>query len=89
MRVFYNLFQPVLHLAEKEVIEGKLKRRWDEAASPYQRLLATGVLTPEAEERLAQLYAATNPRQLRRSIQDAIPRLWDLPSRPSARTRVA
>lgn len=89
MWIYYNLFQPVLHLTEKEVIDGCLKRRWDEAASPYQRLVATDVLPAETRERLAQLYASTNPRQLRRHIQEAIPCLWDLPSRSSAQRRVA
>ncbi len=46
MGVYYNLFHPVLHLVGKEVIAGKLKRTWDEAQTPYQRLTATGVVTP-------------------------------------------
>ncbi len=72
----YNLFQPLLHQVSKEVVNGKLKRRWDTAQTPYQRLLASGVLAPEQETRLAQLYAATNPRQLRAAIYAAIGRLW-------------
>jgi len=46
-------------------VHGKLKRRWDRAQTPYQRLLASGVLAPEQEARLAALHAGTNPRQLR------------------------
>jgi len=46
MWIYYNLFQPVLHLAEKRRLEGKLRRIWDQAQTPYQRLLATGVLDP-------------------------------------------
>ncbi|MBV9281918.1 MAG: integrase [Chloroflexi bacterium] len=89
MRIFYNLFQPVLHLASKEVVEGKLKRRWDEAQTPYERLLATGVLPDEVKQELARLHATTNPRRLRHAIHAAIPGLWDLPAHPSRRTRVA
>jgi hypothetical protein len=55
---YYNLFQPVLHLVGKEVVDGKLKRRWDLAQTPYQRLLASGTLFPRQQERLAAL-----PRQ--------------------------
>ena len=40
--VYYNLFQPVLHLAEKVLTADKLRRKWDSAASPYQRLVAAG-----------------------------------------------
>ena len=77
--VYYNLFQPVLHMVAKEVVDGKVWRRWDQAQTPYQRLLSSGVLSPEQEARLATLYAETNPRQLRNSIYQAIERLWDCP----------
>ncbi len=77
MGVYYNLFQPVLHLCEKEVIAGKVKRRWDTAQTAYQRLVATGILTPTVGAGLAALHAATNPRRLRDEIDDGVARLWD------------
>ena len=77
--MYYNLFQPVLHLIGKGVVDGKVRRRWDRAQTPCQRLLASGVLSPEQKARLATLYAETNPRQLRKSIYQAIERLWDCP----------
>jgi len=83
MWVYYNLFQPVMHLVGKEVVEGRLRRRWDKARTPYQRLLATGVLSREQEERLAALYARTNPRQLRQAIYDALEELWQGPQSPT------
>ena len=48
----------------------------ERAQTPYQRLLGTGVLSQEQEARLAALYAATNPRQLRQHIYRAIAQLW-------------
>jgi hypothetical protein len=77
MGIYYNLFQPVLHLRQKEVSDGKVKRKWDDAQTPYQRLLTTKVLTPTVAAGLATLHAATNPRQLRQAIYDALARLWD------------
>lgn len=77
MWVYYNLFQPVLHLAAKEVIEGKVKRKWDDASTPYQRLLELGGLAGNSAERLAVLYAETNPRQLRREIHESRDALFD------------
>ncbi len=74
--VYYNLFQPVLHLVGKEVANGKLRRQWDRAQTPYQRLLASGVLAPEQASWLAELYARTNPRQLREDIYRAVELLW-------------
>lgn len=82
MWTYYNLFQPVLHLVEKRVVpeaaggRGRLRRKWDAARSPYARLLETGVLTAAERERLATLHRATNPRQLRRRLHQAIPQLW-------------
>jgi len=76
---YYNLFQPVLHLTRKELVNGKLQRRWDRAQTPYQRLLASGVLSPEQEARLARLYAETNPRRLREAVYQAVERLWQKP----------
>ena len=85
--VYYNLFQPVLHLVGKEIVDGKLRRRWDLAQTPYQRLLASGTLPPKQEARLAALHAGTNPRQLREAIYQAVERLWQHPNSANATKR--
>lgn len=72
MWVYYNLFQPVLRLIEKTVDGTRVRRKWDTAATPLARLLATAVLEPLDRERLETLYATTNPRALRRTIQDGL-----------------
>lgn len=69
MWVYYNLSQPVLRLAEKTHDGGRTRRRWDDAQTPFARLLATNTLDPAVRERLERLYAETNPRALRRTIQ--------------------
>lgn len=80
MWLYYNLFQPVMHLVGKEVVgENRIKRTWDEAKTPYERVLATGVLSREQQARLTSLYARTNPRQLRREIHQLIETLWEEP----------
>ena len=80
MWVYYNLFQPVLHLVDKQVVEGKVKRKWDQARTPYQRLLASEVLTAEAKTKLAGLYLATNPRRVKGELEQMRARLWERPS---------
>ena len=77
MGVYYNLFQPVLHLVGKQVIDGKVTRWWDEAQTPYQRLLAADILTPTVAAGLAALHATTNPRRLRQELYDAVAQLWE------------
>jgi hypothetical protein len=75
--VYYNLFQPVLHMVGKEVMDGKLRRKWDLPKTPYQRLLDSGILSAEQKSRLATLYTETNPRELRRAIYQAVEQLWE------------
>lgn len=77
--IYYNLFQPVMHLVGKDIVGGRLHRKWDRAQTPYQRLLASGILSPEQKRKLAELHAQTNPRQLRRDIYQAVEQLWNYP----------
>ena len=62
MWVYYNLFQPVLHLIEKTHDGTRIRRRWDDAQTPFARLLATDTLDPAERQRLEQLYVTTKPR---------------------------
>ena len=79
MWVYYNLFQPVLHLSQKEFSGDKVKRKWDQAQTPYERVLASGVLSPEQQGRLLRLYEQTNPLALRQEIYRRLAVLWDMP----------
>ena len=79
MWVYYNLFQPVMHPTSKEVVDGKLVRTHDRAATPYERLKATegaGGLALEDRERLDALYRRTHPRELRQRIRGRLSELW-------------
>ncbi len=76
MWLYYNLFQPVLHLCEKTLVGDKVMRKWDAAKTPYERLLASGVLSPEEQARWQQLYEQTNPLQLRAAIYQQLAGLW-------------
>jgi hypothetical protein len=77
--LYYNLLQPVLHLREKAVTAERLRRKWDTAATPYQRLVATGALPDDWRATLDARHAQTNPRELRRAIYADLARLWRLP----------
>ena len=83
MWVYYNLFQPVLHLSQKQLSGDKVKRKWDRAQTPYERVLTSGVLSPEQQARLQQLYEQTNPLALRQEIYRRLAELWDMPSAAS------
>ena len=74
MWLYYNLFQPVMHLNEKMVDGDKVRRKWDQAQTPYQRLRATGVLSQEQQA----LYEQTNPLLLRDEIYAGLDALWEI-----------
>lgn len=84
MWLYYNAFQPVLRLAQKERLEAdgqtRLRRKWDVAQTPLARLCATDVLDPSAHALLLKQRDETNPRQLRQAIYHLRDQLFDLPA---------
>jgi len=85
MWVYYNLLQPVMRLSEKIVtpVEGQLarvKRRYDQARTPFDRLCETTAITQECREQLEALRDRTNPRQLRQEIYDQLDYIFSLPN---------
>jgi hypothetical protein len=77
MWLYYNFFQPVMRLAEKTTVrvEGQssqVKRRYDAASTPFDRLCRTEALPRDWRKELEALRESTNPRQLRGEIYDLI-----------------
>jgi hypothetical protein len=84
MWLYYNLFQPVMRLAEKtwsreEGQPSRVKRRFDKAATPFDRLCATKAIPQKRKEQLQLLRDQTNPRLLRREINKLIDHIASLP----------
>jgi transposase InsO family protein len=91
MGIYYNLFQPVMRMVEKEIVQEpdgstRTKRRYDEARTPFERLCETGVLDPTERQRWERLYEQTNPRQLRLQIYRWLDQLCALPSAKAGKT---
>jgi len=84
MWLYYNLFQPVMHLAEKTVVLDKdgqlarIKRCYDEARTPFDRLCDSDAILPEHRLLLQLLRDQTNPRHLRQEIYDLIEHIFAL-----------
>lgn len=91
LRLYGNFFQPVMKLVAKTRHGAKVRKTYDRARTPYQRLLEAGVLTAAKEQELAAIYRGLNPVFLRQQINAALERLWALAERPTpqpkARTR--
>jgi transposase InsO family protein len=84
MWLYYNFFQPVMHLTEKIIIPGqgrptRVKRRYDQAQTPFDRLAATKSIADQDDHRLQALRDQTNPRQLRQQIYHQLDHLFTLP----------
>jgi hypothetical protein len=82
---YYNLFQPVMRVVEKTpLVENgqviRIKRRYDEPATPLARLCASGMISAEVQERLHQQRRSLNPRQLRKEIYDLLDQIQGLPN---------
>lgn len=75
--LYTNFFQPVLKLKEKVRVDGKVKKVYDEAQTPYQRTLASPHVSQEKKDRLRQLYGTLDPVALRQSIDRRLRDLWE------------
>jgi hypothetical protein len=83
LRLYYNLFQPVLRMSRKEILPqadgtSRVRHRYGPARTPFHRLCATEAVSQEEREALSQLRTRTNPRSLRvgtRQLADAILRM--------------
>ena len=94
MWLYYNFFQPVMRLAEKTVLWDdsgavRVRRRHDQARTPFDRLCATSAIAEDKKDQLQALRRRTNPRQLRKEINDLIVQLFALPcARPGVTENV-
>jgi len=78
LRFYFNFFQPVLKLTSKENVDKKIIKRYDTAATPYQRVLNSMDIPFESKARLTNLYVQLNPVQLRNIIDQKVAKLWKL-----------
>ena len=78
LRLYINFFQPVLKLVGKQRIDGKTVRKYDQATTPYRRVLALASLPLEVKARLMAQYVQLNPVALRASIDTKVGLLWKI-----------
>jgi hypothetical protein len=85
MWLYHNFFQPVMRVVEKKVVSEpgqrtRIRRRYDLARTPFDRLCAAKAFPPERLAQLTALREQTNPRQLRNQIQTQLDYIFSLPS---------
>jgi hypothetical protein len=69
LRLYSNFFQPVMKLIEKSRVGSKVTRKYDEAQTPYQRVLASTDVPKEIKRQLRMQYRKLNPAELKRKIE--------------------
>lgn len=79
---FRNFFQPAMKLKEKVREGGKVRRVYEPARTPYQRVLELGELKPTQRRALEQRYQSLNPVQLHRRIEQLRTQLFNLLDSP-------
>jgi len=78
LRLYSNLFQPVRKLIKKERIGSKVIKRYDEAKTPYRRVLASPDIEDKIKVKLKNQYDMLNPAELKRKITKLQNRLLKL-----------
>jgi len=68
LRLYVNFFQPVRKLIKKERIGSKITKTYDEAKTPYRRVLASPDIEDEIKMKLKNQYDMLNPTELKRKI---------------------
>jgi hypothetical protein len=80
VRLYTNCFLPVLKLVEKARVDGKVRKKYDSATTPYQRVLDSGSLTDEARSELEEMYLTLNPAALKHRLEQLQAGLWQYAS---------
>ena len=78
VRLYVNFFQPSMKLLSKERVGSKVKKTYDSAKTPYQRVLESEQVSEEVRARLRQQYATLNPVALLRQMQRLQAAFWKL-----------
>jgi hypothetical protein len=79
LRLFVNFFQPVMKLQSKVRLGSKVRKKYDQAQTPYRNVVASHLVEQSVKQELTDVYLSLNPVDLRRRIDANLARLWRLP----------
>lgn len=89
LRLFKNFLQPVMKLKEKVRIKGKIHRKYDEAKTPYRRIMESDQVDENIKKELKDIYDSLNPAELKRKIDKKIKMLYEVYSKKNGSLKVA
>jgi hypothetical protein len=76
LRLYVNGFQPSMKLQTKEREGSKVRRTYDRAQTPMQRLLASTILPPHKQHELLRITEAVDPLRLLTQLEHLQKALW-------------
>jgi hypothetical protein len=83
LRLYTNFFQPVMKLIDKIRIGSRVTKKYDQAKTPYHRVLESPFVALEDKNCLRKQYARLNPAKLKREITRLQEKLRNLAARKS------
>ncbi|MDR7521175.1 MAG: hypothetical protein QN168_01805 [Armatimonadota bacterium] len=80
LRLWINFFQPSMRLIARQRVGTKVHKRYDQARTPYQRVLDSPTVLAADKQALRDLYLTLNPISIRDELDHRLQRLWALRS---------
>jgi hypothetical protein len=87
LRLYTNYFQPVMKLEEKIRVGSKVKKRYDQPETAYQRVLESPLVDKDRKKKLNQEYSKLNPAELRRQTSSLQIKLRKLAAKENLKKR--
>jgi hypothetical protein len=69
LRLYKNFFQPVIKLESKTRVAGKIRKKYDQARTPYARVMESDQISSRQKARWRRRYESLNPAELKRRIE--------------------
>lgn len=69
LRLYTNFFMPSMKLVSKERCGSQVKKRHDQAQTPYRRVLLAPEISDKEKRKLQMQYETLNPAELKRQIE--------------------
>jgi len=68
LKLYKNFFQPIIRLAFKMRVKGKIKKKYDKTMTSFRRLMESDYVNQKQKQDMTELYESLNPAELRRII---------------------
>lgn len=77
-RLLTNFFYTTMKLSSKKRVGAKVKKTYEKAKTPYQRVLECDTISDEVKHKLTEKYLSLNPAKLQRDYQKKLRKIRSL-----------